>query len=105
VYRAGSTTMRRGHCGVSASEARTHTTNHGRPRCRPPACCSELRRCVTLSRRIPAPGLVIRAYRTTGHLPIAAEHALIRPTSGVGTSAHAICALIPTPRGCHCFRR
>jgi hypothetical protein len=55
----------------------------------------------------PPPGRVMRAYQTTGHLPVAVAHAfvLIRPTSGVVTSAYAICGLIPTPRGCHCFRR
>jgi hypothetical protein len=55
----------------------------------------------------PPPGRVMRAYQTTGHLPVAVAHAfvLIRPTSGVVTSAHAICGLIPTPRGCHGFRR
>ena len=53
------------------------------------------------------PGLVMRAYQTTGHLPVAVAHAwaLIRPTTGVGTSANAICGLILTSRGCHCFRR
>jgi hypothetical protein len=55
----------------------------------------------------PPPGRVIRAYHTTGRLPVAVAHAfvLIRPTTGVVTSAHAICGLIPTARGCRCFRR
>jgi len=35
-------------------------------------------------------------YQTSVHLPVAVPHAfvLIRPTIGVGTSAHAICGLI-----------
>jgi hypothetical protein len=53
------------------------------------------------------PGRVIRAYNTTRLLPFAVAHAwaLIRPTRGVGTSTNAICGLISTQRGCHCFRR
>jgi len=61
---------------------------------------------------IPSPpttaGRAMHAYQTSGHLPVAGPHAfvLIRPTSGVGTSAHAICGLILTARRvCHCFCR
>jgi hypothetical protein len=54
-----------------------------------------------------SPSLVIRAYQTTGHQPVAVAHAfiIIDPTTGVVTSANAICGLILTSRGCHCFRR
>src|SRR5712672_2078930 len=40
----------------------------------------------------------MHAYQTSLHLPVAVPHAfvLIRPTTGVGTSAHAICGLILT---------
>ena len=58
--------------------------------------------------RLPPPGRAMRAYQTSGHLPVAVPHAfvLIRPTTGVGTSAHAICGLILTSRRvCHCFCR
>jgi hypothetical protein len=56
---------------------------------------------------VPPPGRVIRPYQTFGHQPVAVAHAfvLIHPTSGVGTSAYAICGLILTSRGRHCFRR
>jgi hypothetical protein len=58
--------------------------------------------------RLPPPGRAMRAYQTSGHLPVAGPHAfvLIRPTIGVGTSAHTICGLILTSqRVCHCFCR
>src|SRR6267142_2821566 len=58
--------------------------------------------------RLPRPGRAMRAYQTSVHLPVAVPHAfvLIRPTTGVGTSAHAICGLILTSRRvCHCFCR
>ena len=50
----------------------------------------------------------MRAYQTSGHLPVAVVHAfvIIRPTTGVGTTAHAICGLILTSRRVwHCFCR
>ena len=58
--------------------------------------------------RQPPPGRAMCAYHTSGHLPVAVAHAfvLVRPTSGVGTSAHAICGLILTSRRVwHCFCR
>ena len=58
--------------------------------------------------RLPPPGRAMRAYQTSGHLPVAVPHAfvLIRPTIGVGTAAHAICGSILTSRRvCHCFCR
>ena len=58
--------------------------------------------------RLPPPGRAMRAYQTSGHLPVAVPHAfvLIRPTIGVSTSAPAICGLILTSRRvCHCFCR
>jgi hypothetical protein len=58
--------------------------------------------------RLPPPGRALHAYQTSGHLPVAVPHAfvLIRPTTGVDTSAHAICGLILTSRRvCHCFCR
>jgi hypothetical protein len=60
-----------------------------------------------VKRGVGAPGRVKRAYHTSGHLPVAVVQAcvLTRPTIGVGTSAHAICGLIFTSRGCHCFSR
>jgi hypothetical protein len=50
---------------------------------------------------------LMRAYQTSGHQPVAVAHAfiIIGPTSGVGTSAHAICGSILTLRGCRCFCR
>jgi len=57
--------------------------------------------------RLLPPGRAMRAYQTSGHLPVAVAHAFVltRPTSGVDTSAQAICGLILTSRGYHCFRR
>ena len=58
--------------------------------------------------RLPPPGRVMHADQTFGHLPVAVRHAfvLIRPATGVGTSAHAICGLILTSRRVwHCFCR
>ena len=48
--------------------------------------------------RLPPPGRAVRPYQTSGHLPVAGHHAfvIIRPTTGVGTSAHAICGFILT---------
>jgi hypothetical protein len=51
---------------------------------------------------------VIRAYQTSGHPPVAVVHAfvIIRPTTRVDTTAHAICGLILTLRCIfHCFCR
>jgi hypothetical protein len=46
----------------------------------------------SVRRRLPPPGRTIRPYQTSGHLPVAVPHAfvVIRPATGVGTSAHAI---------------
>src|SRR6476660_1816416 len=46
--------------------------------------------------RLPPPGGAMRAYQTTGHLPIAVAQAFVltRPPRGVGTSAQAISSLI-----------
>jgi hypothetical protein len=43
---------------------------------------------------LPPPGRAMRAYHTSGHLPVAVAHAFVlkHPTSGVGTSAHAFIA-------------
>jgi hypothetical protein len=39
----------------------------------------------------------LRAYQTSGHLLVAVAHAfIIDPTSGVDTSAHAICGSVLT---------
>jgi hypothetical protein len=54
----------------------------------------------------PPPFRVMRAYQTFGHLPVAVQHAfvVIRPTTGVGTSADAICGIILASRRVrHCF--
>jgi hypothetical protein len=57
---------------------------------------------------LPTPGRVMYAYQTSHHPPVAVAHAfvIIRPTTGVDTSAHAICGLILTLRRVfHCFCR
>ena len=48
----------------------------------------------------------VRAYQTSGHLLVAVAHAfiIIDPTSGVDTSAHAICGFVLTSH-CRCFCR
>ena len=58
--------------------------------------------------RLPPPGRAMRAYQTSGHLPVAVAQAFVltRPTRGVDTSAQAICGLILTSRRVwHCFCR
>src|SRR6266849_9879849 len=58
--------------------------------------------------RLPPPGRAMRAYQTSGHLPVAVAQAFVltRPTRGVDTSAQAICDLILTSRRVwHCFCR
>src|SRR6266403_3772605 len=61
-----------------------------------------------VKRGVGAPFRVMRAYHTSGHLPVAVAHAFVltRPTRGVGTCAQAICGLILTSRRVwHCFCR
>jgi hypothetical protein len=62
---------------------------------------------IMLAPGLPPPDRAMRAYHTSAHLPVAVSHAFVlkHPSRGVGTSAHALCGLILTSRGCHCFRR
>src|SRR5450755_2194628 len=60
------------------------------------------------SRHRLSPPRAMRAYQTSGHLPVAVAQAFVltRPTRGVDTSAQAICGLILTSRRVwHCFCR
>src|SRR6478672_1352640 len=68
-------------------------------------CVARWMSAVRSRHRLPPPGGAMRAYQTTGHLPVAVAQAFVltRPPRGVGTSAQAISSLILTPRGCHCF--
>jgi hypothetical protein len=62
---------------------------------------------IMLAPSLPPPGRAMRAYHTSAHLPVAVAHAFVlkHPSRRVGTSAHALCGLILTSRGYHCFRR